>query len=578
MPVINVKRIEKFFFFALFILTVLIATERNRDRELFTWENILWADQAGYYIYNPALFIYHFNAEKLPSGIDNKTGDGFRVDYKTNKIITKYSYGVALLQLPFYLLSELATVISGQQNSGFSGINVFFIILAGAFYLCLGLVLLYGFLITRYPRYISAVVIILLYSATNLFYYTIDSPGMSHVYSFFLFCLFIYYFRKTIQGNNIKPFNIFILSLIFALIVLIRPTNALLILFLFFYQIQKWEELKNRILTFFKPLYFFIWLSSLLIFFIPQLLYGYYISGHLFHYSYTSEGFSNFPHPQVSSVLFAPKSGLVLYNPVFLFILAGILIMIFHKKKTGWLSAVIFLLVLIITAAWHDPTFGCSFGSRNFTEYHALFSLPLAYLINLIFNIKKDLLRLLTLSFIFLAIMVNLKLTYSFNKCFFGSKWDFYEYLYLLKSQKIHSYLSYIDPLPYKKDFRLFGHKFRQTGIYSFPVNEKNEYYSLLKKKQSELGYVNFRKVTVKINADFKGKPDGALLVTSLDSCGKSLYWNACNLSNYSSDWNETKLVSFLPWYSAMSNEINIYIWNKGEERFFVKDIYYRLE
>ena len=109
----------------------------------------------------------------------------------------------------------------------------------------------------------------------------------------------------------------------------------------------------------------------------------------------------------------------------------------------------------------------------------------------------------------------------------------------------------------------------------------ENEFYNLYRKKQSEIGYVNFRKATVKIKVQFTSDPGETLLVISIDSCGKNKYWNACSLKNFiqpGKDWPEVKFTSFLPLHSPLNDEITIYTWNKDKKEFYLNDIRILLE
>jgi hypothetical protein len=92
--------------FLTFILGFFIFLSLNRHSKsgIQNYHSEIWADKAGYYIYLPAFFIYNFQVDGLPAEIDKKTGNGFIV--RDGKIITKYTYGVALLQAPFFITCQ----------------------------------------------------------------------------------------------------------------------------------------------------------------------------------------------------------------------------------------------------------------------------------------------------------------------------------------------------------------------------------------------------------------------------------------------------------------------------------------
>src|SRR5680860_135802 len=83
------------------ILLFLTFNRHSKSKDL-DYHSEIWADKAGYYVYLPAAIKYKFNPVNFPDSIDVKTGNGFMLDYEHKKIRTKYTCGVALMQLPFF--------------------------------------------------------------------------------------------------------------------------------------------------------------------------------------------------------------------------------------------------------------------------------------------------------------------------------------------------------------------------------------------------------------------------------------------------------------------------------------------
>ena len=162
----------------LLVLISILVMHRHRHTGEFNWRSKMWGDQAGYYIYTPALIIYDFNASALPEGIVDKTGSGFTIS-ESGKIITRYSYGVSLMQLPFFMAVHLYNGITGQPQDGFSGNYHLVSGIAAIFYTFLGMILLWKFLISRFRKRIAFLTIATLYAGTNLLYYSIDASRYS---------------------------------------------------------------------------------------------------------------------------------------------------------------------------------------------------------------------------------------------------------------------------------------------------------------------------------------------------------------------------------------------------------------
>ena len=193
------SKLLKYLLFLLFsVIVMFLSFNRHSKSGVFNYHSEIWADKAGYYIYLPAVFNYNFNASLFPDSIAAKTGDGFRIDTTNNKVITKYSCGIAILQMPFYLAAGIFDDSSDPGRiPGFTKANHAAINIAAVFYLLLGFFFLGRYLENRFHKPLVWLVLFVLFTATNLYYYSVDETGMSHVYSFFLFSLFLFLVQKT---------------------------------------------------------------------------------------------------------------------------------------------------------------------------------------------------------------------------------------------------------------------------------------------------------------------------------------------------------------------------------------------
>ncbi len=240
----------KIFLLLIFPLAIFLSFNKHSKDKINTYHGVLWADAAGYYVYQPIWFIYGNNARNFPDNIDAKTGDGFHLDSITNKVTTKYPSGTAILQIPFFIGSHFLAKPFGFKADGFSKIYSFGLYLSGVFYCCFGLFLLSKFLVRHFSPVISVTAPFLFFVGSNLYYYSIDTPGMSHVYSFFLFCLIIYLTPIITTKTSFKYYLQFFCCII--LVFLTRPTNILIGLFPLFYNIKSKKEFFNRILFLFS--------------------------------------------------------------------------------------------------------------------------------------------------------------------------------------------------------------------------------------------------------------------------------------------------------------------------------------
>jgi len=420
---------------ALFLGIALFLTfNRHSKSKSFNYHSEIWGDKSGYYVYLPAALKYSFKPGNFPDSIDIKTGNGFVLDYKNNKVRTKYTYGVALMQLPFFLTADILAKPLNQKRDGFSPVYHWSINIAAIFYLFFGLIFLNIYLKSLFRSNISLLVLMSIFLGTNLYYYSIDETGMSHIYSFFLFSSFLYLQRKTqylSKTNFIK--NLF-MGFIIGLIIVIRPTNILFLLSFLFLDIDNKNEVLKRIkrlLNYRTSLGIFI---TGFIIILPQLLYWNYANGSFISYSYGNEGF-NWSNPQILSTWFSPNNGLFTYTPFYFLLLASMVFMIINSIKNGMFFLFMFFLISYVFSAWWDWTFGCSFGARSYVEYLVLFSIPLAYLFQYISEqstAKKIIFGLI----VFALITFNLKMTYSYDGCFYGKRnWDWPVYFEIVTRQ-----------------------------------------------------------------------------------------------------------------------------------------------
>ena len=414
-------------------IALFLTFNKHSKSGYFNYHSEIWADKAGYYVYLPAAVKFNFNSDNFPDSIDTKTGDGFTLDERNGRVLTKYTYGVALMQLPFFCLADLFAKPLNFENNGFSPIYHWSVNIASVFYLLLGLIFLFKFLNYQFDKQSSLLTIITIFLATNLYYYSIDETGMSHVYSFSLFSIFLYFLRIT---NYIKKYGIWqnlTFGLLIGLIILIRPTNVLFVSTFLFLDINSQSEIFLRI----KRLFHFKTLITItigvLLIALPQILYWNYASGSFLDYSYGDEGF-NWMNFKLLNTWFSPNNGLFIYTPFYLLVIVLLLLMIKNKKENGIYLLVLFLTISYTFSSWWAWSFGCSFGARSYVEYLSVFSIPIAYLF---FKTKKlNAIKIASLvTLVIVLILFNLKMIYSYDDCFYGKNaWDWSWYIELVTS------------------------------------------------------------------------------------------------------------------------------------------------
>lgn len=364
-------------------LILLFAGYRAATLHVRFFNGIIWSDSEGYYLYLPALFI-HGGFE----GLEVLTEVQFPMYPGTNKRLTRYTYGVALMQSPFFLAAHSMAKLSGQPADGYGPPYRRAIQIAALLYGFLGLLFLKRTLERHFRPIVVFLTVVGLYFGTNLYHYMVQEPGMSHIYSFFLFSLFIYLAPRFWErpGPGIFAGMGFLLGLI----TLIRPTNLVLLLYLLLFDINSWARLRER-MQFIGQRFGALLLAPLASFlvFIPQFAYWKYISGDWLLWSYGDEGFTNWNQPRVDMVLFHIKNGWLLFSPM-----AGLAVLgcLLGSWKNRYNIAVVFFILLISLYAfgsWWCWWFGGAFGHRSFVEFYTLLAFPYAWLVSIIWEQKK---------------------------------------------------------------------------------------------------------------------------------------------------------------------------------------------
>lgn len=410
-----IKKHSTLFIFVLLAI-ILVFTASNVKWGGSRWDSIIRHDGKGYYAYLPAAFIYHDLSFSFYDEIENGKYYIAELEYDyrgryNGAVVNKYYMGTALAELPFFLMAHVFSTPLGFENDGYSKIYHIFISIAGLFYMLLGLYLLWKVLLLYQIKKSNInIVLISMALGTHLFYYSVFEPCMSHVYSFAFVNAFILFSKKYFLKHEAK--DLIISSFLFAIIILIRPVNGLIIFVLPFLA-GSYRELKISIVRLFsKDIMPFVLAS--LVFLAVVSLQGivYYLqTGSFIVYSYGNEGFY-FLDSQVFNILFSYKKGLFLYTPLCFLSLLGAYYQ-YHKNKFEVFSLLAFFIILTyVLASWWNWWYGGSFSSRVYIEYLFVFALLLGIALENISNKKWRNVFLICLG---LLILFNQKQTYLYR-------------------------------------------------------------------------------------------------------------------------------------------------------------------
>ncbi len=299
-------------------------------KNLDTWgkNKVIQNDVISYYAYLPATFIFNdltFEFTKtLPADFE---GQIWLQTAPNGKPILRMTMGMAILWIPFFLIAHALAHLLGVSTLGYSWPYSLSIFVATLFYLFIGLVFLRKTLLRYFSEVATAVTLILLVLSTNMLFYVVSEPGMTHVYNFGLISAFIYFSLKWIEILSRTPvetvgerpvgkrlFYTILLGLLAGIIVLIRPVNILVLLFPALIGITSLKEFTERIQKNWKLILIAGGTAFLVL--VPQMIYWKVQTGHFLFNSYMDQGKFYFFKPHVIDGLFSYRKGWLIYTPV----------------------------------------------------------------------------------------------------------------------------------------------------------------------------------------------------------------------------------------------------------------------
>lgn len=400
------------------VLTMLIMTlvSNNLNWTRDFWKGIVKSDAKGYFAYLPATFVQHdLNYTFYDSLERGKYYDAnFYFDYRfqtaDGRSYNKYFCGSAVAMAPFYLMGHFVAKAGGYDVDGYSAPYAISVTVAALFYLFLGLLYLQKTLtLYEVSERNKSLVLLATTFGTNLFYYSIVEPGLSHIYSFAFVAMFLYFTKRFFTSFEKK--YVLLLAAALAMVVLIRPVNGLII-FCIPFLTGSFLELKRGLSALFKS-YQTLLISVLIgtaILSIQFIIYKL-STGNFFIYSYGTDHF-NFLEPHLFDMLFSYKKGLFLYTPIYLIPVIAAFILLKTRRFESIAFLAFFLLITYVLSSWWQWYYGGSFSSRVYVEYLPIFMIFMGSALQ---SISRRWGKISTASVIILLILICQIQTYQYR-------------------------------------------------------------------------------------------------------------------------------------------------------------------
>jgi hypothetical protein len=376
-------------------------------------DQVIRADGLGYYNYLPALFIYkdinfEFTDTLQTEFYNHKEANAGIIRQVNGKGVNKYFIGTAVMQSPFFMGAHLIAKNSEKYaDDGYSEIYQRGVYHAALIWALVGLIfirLTLNFLGVHrwWIFWIQAGVFL----ASSLPNYIVTDASFSHAYSFALISIWTYLVL------SFKPEQTKKLLWIGLVLVLIRPINIIILLFLPFLLVLAGKKL-NAILDFFrnpKQLGLAAIIFGLVVGLQPLL--WYLQTGQWIVRSYGDESF-DFLNPHFLDFLFSYRKGFFVYAPFFfMLIVLGFTLWSMHKS---WLKLVLFMvpttILIYVLSSWWYWSYGASYGSRVMIDFYALLLLAAIPL----YELKNRIIKWLSIPFIVFFAYLSLLQTYQYK-------------------------------------------------------------------------------------------------------------------------------------------------------------------
>lgn len=371
---------------------------------------IAW-DVAGYYWYLPSVFIYKdlrrqefkdsiFHKYK-PSGTDFQEAFLYRGNY-----VMKYSSGMALMYMPFFLTAHLVAGPLGYPQDGFSLPYQFAIQFGGFLIALLGLWLFRKLLLRFYNDKVVALSLFALVVGTNYLNYGAIDTGMPHSWLFTLYVALILCTVKFYEQPGYK-YAIYI-GLLVGLATLTRPTDIISLLIPLTWGLRRFSKTAiEEQVSFLNRNSRFIDAAGFCVIgvFSIQLIYWHHTTGQWLVYSYQDQGFS-WLSPNFRNYLFSYSTGWLVYTPMMFLAFVGLVPLI--RNNAQWPALLTFFLVnLYIVCAWNI----WYYGGRAMVQSYPVLMFPIAALFNAM--LKRRWLAFILSPVVLLFVYINIWYTYN---------------------------------------------------------------------------------------------------------------------------------------------------------------------
>lgn len=362
------------------IVTIFFTYRAGVISNAWTSDRIFKDDAQIFYIYLPSLFVHGDMSLKWTGAKEQSDlrAQGFFNSYSPDRDlkVPRMTMGVAYMNAPFFLMAHTYSKITGAPDNGYTDIYATAIGVGAIFYLLVGFVFIRKHLLRYFSEIAVGLTILSIGFCTNLYMYSVYQSGMSHTISFALISAFIHvcvcYYEKPSSKRAI------LIGFLFGLLVLVRPTNGVMLFFPLFYGGFEISQIRQNIHHWFSSQKrIFLIIVTVVLVMLPQLVFWKFNTGAWFYNSYQGRDAFYWGNPHIFEGLLGFNKGWLVYTPIMIFACIGIPLLYYKQRMLVVPVALTFCLSVYIMFSFWCWWYGGAFGCRPIIDFYGLLAIPM---------------------------------------------------------------------------------------------------------------------------------------------------------------------------------------------------------
>jgi hypothetical protein len=576
----------------------------NIPTKIFAYDN--W----GYYMYLPNILIEGEIAPKsmeFLKAINEKyelTPTYYQLAQAENGTwVNRFFIGISFLLLPFFLIAHLIAQFTDYPADGYSAPYFYAIWIAAPVYFSLGMLLIRKMLLRYLPDLVSAISLLAIYFASNLFFFSSLGNPFPHIFVFTQYAFLVWVTIKWHESH--KPVYARLIGFSVALLAISRMSEIITLFIPLLWGVYNWQTFKSKIqlIKKYKKQFY----QLVLIAFItglPQILYWYLSSGSIFFNSYNDPSSQlKLGNPRFFHVLFSYRKGWLLYSPLMVVALLGFIVMFKRQKEIFWGFFIVFCINLYLIASFTSLN---AWGYRAFIQTYAYLVLPLGFTIQYLskkslFIKVPSLLLLLALMYftnfqsrqIQFNVLHGYRVTKEYYWAVFMKKHASEEDKKLLLIERSHSgddvlenesdYIKKVvafEGFEESKNSSNYDTSIVYDGSYSYRMDENIVFGPTISLQYQDItdDYYAYLRPGVYVYPDYDLSEKDVFVVFHFQNNGKSYKYRGYNINDERfkvkrGQWNYITFDYLSPEIVSSKDQIKFYIWNRDKQKLYIDNM-----